>query len=106
MEKEIRKLRICYLSDLPVRLKNSRRIIQALAGSIENEFENGFATNDAEYLFVNCNGSENTTDVLADQVIIDYREPMATIAESILRESCVPSAYQIIDDRRIGTSDS
>ncbi|MDE7476691.1 MAG: hypothetical protein K2M91_01860 [Lachnospiraceae bacterium] len=106
MEKGIRKLRICYLSDLPVRLKNSRRILRVLAGNIENEFENGFTTNDAEYLFVNCDGSENTTDVLADQVIIDYREPMRTIAENILRESCVPSAYQIIDDRRIGTSDS
>lgn len=106
MVEEIGKLRICYLSDSPIRLKNSRRILRVLAGSIEDEFEKGFVTNDAEYLFVNCDGSESTTDVLADQVIIDYREPMSTIAENILRKSCVPSTYQMIDDRKIGTSDS
>ena len=107
LEEETRKLRICYLSDLPIRLKNSREILCAhLARHIESTWENGFSTDDAEYLFVNCDRPENVTGISADQVIIDYREPMRTIAKNILQESCVPDSYQMIDDREIGTSDS
>lgn len=104
-KEETRKLKICYLSDLPIRLENSRRILLYLAEHIESVWENGFSTEDAEYVFINCDKPENTIGILADQVIIDYREPMCTIAENILQESCVPDNYQIIDDRKIGTSD-
>lgn len=106
MTEEIRKLKICYLSDLPVRIKNTRRILTAhLARRIENTYENGFSTEDAEYLFIDCSNLQNVAEISADQVIIDWREPMITIAENILQESCVPIDYQKIDDREIGTSD-
>ena len=106
MTEKIRKLKICYLSDLPVRIQNSKRILRAhLARHIQSDCENGFVTDDAEYLFVDCSKLENIAGILADQVIIDYREPMRTIAKNILHESCVPSDYQEIDDREIGTSD-
>ncbi len=106
MAEEIRKLKICYLSDLPVRIKNSRRILwMHLARRVEYTYENGFSTDDAEYLFVDCSNVQNVAEISADQVIIDWREPMITIAKDILKESCVPIDYQKIDDREIGTSD-
>ncbi len=104
---EMQKIRICCLTNIGRRLDSMRRILL----SIEKEDiidikPNSFSTSNAVYTFVNCYKPEHAKGILADQVIIDFREPMRSIAKDILRDSCVPEAYQIIDDREIGASDS
>lgn len=105
-------LTIVYLSDNPVRIENSKKILMDM-GKNNNTIAtiSGFFTNDAEYIFVDCSNHNNMYDVLgdvikADQVIIDFREPMISIAKKMLKGSCVPEEYQIIDDRKIGTMDT
>lgn len=103
MLEEIRKLKICCLSDNARRLDNMKRILLQL----ENEKvictrSNKLLTTDAIYIFINCIRPENAKGMDADQVIIDLREPMRSIANEILRMSCVPEQYQIIDDRKLG----
>ncbi len=103
---DIRKIKIVYLSDIAQRVENSRRILLFMErGDIIKADRNKIETSNAVYIFVNCIRPERAQGILADQVIIDYREPMHSIAKSILRLSCVPEQYQIIDDRKIGTSD-
>lgn len=100
---EIKKLKIFYLSDLGERLDNVKRILLYMEkGDVIDVRRNSFSTSNAVYVFVNCRNPANAKGFLADQVIIDYREPMRTIAVDMLRESCVPEQYQIIDDRTIG----
>lgn len=104
---EERKISICYLSDIPTRLKNSRRILEAMeACNIVGRSKRGFITENAEYRFIDCRKPEEYMDIYADQVIIDYRDPMREIAKIITANSCVPDSKRIIDDREIGTSDS
>ena len=102
----IKKLKICCLSDIAERLDNSKRILLYLEKDDIREIKrNSFSTSNTVYIFVNCRRPENVKGILADQAIIDFREPMRSLAIDILRESCVPEQYQIIDDRKIGTSD-
>lgn len=103
---EIRKLKIYCLSDIAERLDNTKRILLYLEKNDIREIKrNSFSTSNAVYVFVNCRSPAKAKGILADQVIIDFREPMRSIAAEILRTSCVPEQYQIIDDREIGTSD-
>ena len=103
---EIRKFKIYYLSDIAKRLDNAKRILLYMEKEDVMEIKrNSFSTSNAVYVFVNCRRPENVKGILADQVIIDFREPMRGMAIDILRMSCVPEQYQIIDDRRIGASD-
>lgn len=103
---EIQKIRICCLTDIERRLDNMRRILLRIEKeNIIDVKPNSFSTSNAVYLFVNCYKPERAKGILADQVIIELREPMRSIAKDILRDSCVPEAYQIIDDRKIGASD-
>lgn len=103
---EVRKINIVCLSDIGQRLDNTRRILLDMErGDIINANRNCIETSNAVYLFINCIKRERAQWILADQIIIDFREPMRSMAKSILRESCVPEQYQIIDDRSIGTSD-
>lgn len=103
---EIRKLKIYYLSDIAKRLDNAKRILLYMEKEDVMEIKrNSFSTSNAVYVFVNCRRPENVKGILADQVIIDFREPMCSMAIDILGMSCVPEQYQIIDDRRIGASD-
>lgn len=99
-------LKICYLSDNPRRIKNSRQILEKME---EEEILYGnqrmFRTENMEYRFVNCGNPNNYMGLYADQVIIDFRDPMIEIAKIITAASCVPDEYRIIDDRRIGTTD-
>lgn len=98
-----RKLRICYLSDIPSRIENCRRIIQDMeAGNISGIRKDGFYTGNAVYRFINCGCPEEYAGVRADQIILDYRFPMTGIAERMLSDSCVPERYRMIDDRSIG----
>lgn len=107
LRKEHSKIRICYLSDIPVRIENSKRILAMQeAGNITDRTKNGFETKSRQYVFINCNNPEEYEGVHADWVILDFREPMRTIAESMLNDSCMPEGSRRIDDRRIGTSDS
>ena len=104
---DVRKIKIAYLSDIGNRLDNTRRILLDMErGDIINANRNCIETSNAVYLFINCIKQERAQWILADQIIIDFREPMLSMAKNILRESCVPKQYQIIDDRRIDTSDS
>ena len=104
---EVRKINIVCLSDIGQRLDNTRRILLDMErGDIINANRNCIETSNAVYLFINCIKPEKAQGFLADQIIIDFREPMLSMAKNILRESCVPKQYQIIDDRRIDTSDS
>lgn len=107
MEKEkVEKLTICCISDIAKRLDNSRRIILEMEkGDVISIRNNQINTSNTIYIFVNCRRAENVKGILADQVIIDMREPMRSMARDILRESCVPEEYQIIDDRKLYTSD-
>ncbi len=103
---EERKLKIYCLSDMGKRLDNLKRILLHLEKDDIREIKhNSFSTSNAIYVFVNCRNPAKAKGILADQVIIDLREPMRSIAAEILRTSCVPEQYQIIDDRKIGTSD-
>lgn len=102
----IRKLKIYCLSNIAERLDNSKRILLHLEKDDIREIKrNSFSTSNAVYVFVNCRNPAKVKGISADQVIIDFREPMRSMAIDILRESCVPEEYQIIDDREIGTSD-
>ena len=102
---EVRKIKIVCLSDIGQRLDNTRRILLDMErGDIINANRNSFETSNAVYVFINCIKQERAQWILADQIIIDFREPMLSMAKNILRESCVPKQYQIIDDRRIDTS--
>lgn len=103
---DIRKIKIVYLSDIAKRVENTRRILMNMEnGNIVDAKRNSFSTSNAVYVFVNCIRPERVQGIRADQIIIDFREPMRSMAKSILRESCVPEQYQIIDDREIGTGD-
>lgn len=103
---DIRKLNIVCLSDSGQRLDNTKRILLEMErGNIVDIRPNSFSTYNAIYVFINCIKPERAQGISADQVIIDFREPMRSIALNILRRSCVPERYQIIDDRAIGTSD-
>ena len=104
---DVRKIKIAYLSDIGNRLDNTSSILLDMErGDIINANRNSFETSNAVYVFINCIKPERAQGFLADQIIIDFREPMLSMAKSILRESCVPEQYQIIDDRKIFTSDS
>lgn len=104
---EARKLKIACLSDIGRRLENTKRILLNMEkGDISEIKQNSFSTSNAVYVFINCEDPTKAQGALADQVIIDYREPMRSIARNILRMSCVPEEYQVIDDRGIYTSDS
>ena len=104
---EEQKIKICYLSDIPARLKNSRMILEDMeAGNIICMSKKGFITENAEYRFIDCRKTEEYMGIYADQAIIDYRHPMREIAEIITASSCVPDENRIIDDRIIRTSDS
>lgn len=99
-------LKICYLSDNPCRLRNSRQILEKLEPEgilCRNEWS--FRTENVEYRFINCGNQNNYMGLYADQAIIDFRDPMIEIAKIITARSCVPDGYRIIDDRSIGTSD-
>ncbi len=99
-------LKICYLSDNPRRLMNSRKILEEMEmESILYQDSKVLRTENAEYRFVNCGNQDNYMGIYADQAIIDFRQPMRDIARIITAKSCVPDEYKIIDDRRIGTSD-
>lgn len=103
---EIKKLKIYCLSDIANRLDNTKRILLHLEKDDIREIKrNSFSTSNAVYVFVNCRNPAYLKGILADQVIIDFREPMRSMAVDILRASCVPEQYQIIDDRELGTSD-
>lgn len=103
---EMQKIRICCLTNIGRRLDSMRRILLSIEKEdIIDVKPNSFSTSNAIYIFVNCYKPERAKGILADQVIIDFREPMRSIAKDILRDSCVPEAYQIIDDREIGASD-
>ncbi len=98
--------RICYLSDIPVRLENSRVILERMeSANIQNRYEKSFVTENSEYRFIDCRYPEEYAGHYADQTIIDYRKPMREIAEILTARSCVPEEYRIIDDREIGTAD-
>ena len=103
---EARKLKIACLSDIGKRLDNTKIILLNMErGDISEIKQNSFSTSNAVYVFINCQDPTKAQGVLADQVIIDFREPMRSIAKNILRMSCVPKKYQVIDDRSICTSD-
>lgn len=102
------KYTICYLSNNPVRIENSRKILaRHYAGllNIVNRTENGFETKERQYVFINCNNPEEYEGMHADLVILDYKEPMITIAESILKGSYLPEGERMVDDKAINTSD-
>ena len=100
---EKRKIRICYMSDIPSRIRNSRIILERMeAEHIMMKHENGFTTGNAEYRFIDCRHPEEYIGFYADQAIIDFRKPMREIAEMLTASSCV-SKNRIIDDRCIGT---
>jgi len=82
---DIGKLKICCLSDIAERLDTAKRILMDMeGGKVTGVRPDRLFTTDAVY---------------------NYREPMRSIAREILRESCVPEEYQVIDDRSIGASD-
>lgn len=96
-------LKICYLSDIPSRIRNCRRILEMMDPDkvLYSNFRL-FRTENAEYRFVNCRDPNSYMGIYADQAVIDYREPMIEIAKIITARSCVPEEYKIIDDRSIG----
>ncbi len=103
---DIGKLKICCLSDIAERLDTAKGILMDMeGGKVTGVRPDRLFTTDAVYIFINCRMPEHAKRILADQVIMDYREPMRSIAREILRESCVPEEYQVIDDRSIGASD-
>lgn len=100
---EIRKLKLYCISDIAEHLKNTKRILLNMEKEDVTEVKrNSFSTSNTVYMFVNCRNPAKVKGISADQVIIDFREPMRSMAIDILRESCVPEEYQIIDDREIG----
>ncbi len=99
-------LKICYLSDNERRIMNSRRILAEMeTENILYENKRVFRTENMEYRFVNCGNEDNYMGLYADQVIIDFRNPMIEIARIITAASCVPDEYKIIDDRKMGVTD-
>lgn len=103
MLEEEKKLTICCLSDSARRLDTMKRVLLELeGGKVICILPNQLLVTDAKYIFINCIRPENAKGMDADQVIIDFREPMRSIANEILRMSCVPEQYQIIDDRELG----
>lgn len=99
-------LKICYLSDNTRRIKNSRQILEEMeAEEVLCGNQRVFRTENVEYRFVNCGNPNNYMGLYADQVIIDFRDPMIEIARMITAASCVPDEYKIIDDRRMGVTD-
>lgn len=104
---DMKKLRICYLTDIPDRAKNSKKILMdSLAGEVVKTTKRGFVTEDTEYIFADCRHSETYIGLSVDQAILDYREPMRGIAKSITTQSRLPEEERLIDDRKIGTSDT
>lgn len=102
---EKQKIRVCYLSDIPFRLKNSRIILEKMeARHIIKKYKKGFVTWNTEYCFIDCRNIDKCSGLYADQAIIDYRYPMTEIAKKITAISCVPERWRIIDDRSIDTS--
>ncbi len=99
-------LKICYLSDNPIRIENAQRILERMeSNNVIDRSDNRFRTKDAEYVFIDCRNCNNYIGIYADQAIIDYRDPMRGIAQAITAMSCVPDQYRIIDDREIAASD-
>lgn len=99
-------LKICYLSDNGRRIRNSRRILEEMeTENILYGNERVFRTENVEFRFVNCGNPDNYMGLYADQVIIDFRDPMIKIAKIITAASCVPEEYKIIDDRKMGVTD-
>lgn len=106
-ELDMEALKICYLTDIPDRMKNFRMILQnGMEGKIIEVTNRGFVTESAEYIFADCSEPESYLGLKADQAIIDWREPVRGIAESITAKSRLPQNERIIDDRSIGTSDT
>lgn len=106
-EIDMEALKICYLTDIPDRMKNSRMILQnSMAGEIMEVTDRGFVTESAEYIFADCRKPESYLGLKVDQAIIDWRDPMRVIAESITSRSRLPQKERIVDDRSIGTSDT
>lgn len=106
-EIDMEALKICYLTDIPDRMKNSRMILQnSMAGEIIEVTDRGFVTESAEYIFADCRKPESYLGLKADQAIIDWRDPMRGIAESITAKSRLSQKERIVDDRSIGTSDT
>lgn len=104
---DMETLKICYLTDIPDRMKNSRMILQnSMAGEIIEVTDRGFVTESAEYIFADCRKPESYLGLKADQAIIDWRDPMRGIAESITAKSGLSQKERIVDDRSIGTSDT
>lgn len=99
------KLRVCYLSDDPERIKKAKSIMDGLTRRRKTSCcTNGFATDKAEYIFVRY--SEHTAAQLMalgqiDQVIIDRLGPIPSLAESMTTRSRLPIDRQIFDDRSL-----
>lgn len=106
-EIDMEALKICYLTDIPDRMKNSRMILQnRMAGEIIEVIDRGFVTESAEYIFADCRKQASYLGLKADQAIVDWREPMLGIAKSITAKSRLPKEERLLDDRGIGTSDT
>ncbi len=106
-EIDMEALKICYLTDIPDRMKNSRIILQnSMAGEIIEVTGRGFVTESAEYIFADCREPKSYLGIKADQAIVDWRDPMIGIAKSITSQSRLQQKKRLIDDRSIGTSDT
>lgn len=104
---DMEALKICYLTGIPNRMKNSRMILQnSMAGEIIEVTDRGFVTESAEYIFADCREPGSYLGLKADRAIIDWRDPMIGIAKSITAKSRLPKKERLMDDRIIGTSDT
>lgn len=108
-----RPLTIVYLSDKPQRIENAKFIIRNMFKSnaicckkdINSRSFDSIKTATEVYRFIDLSDKLKNYDfqnLKADQVIVDYRQPMLDIAKKLLKDSCVPEQFQIIDDRDLG----
>lgn len=85
-----------YLSNIPERISNARDILIPLKQTNEKQF------------FINCSDPTNLSCIshlggdAIDKLIIDMREPMASLAYGLIGDK----TEKIIDDREYGLSDS
>lgn len=100
------KFYICYLSDIQTRILNARDyFLKKYKGKIVKMTDSGFETENLIFKFIDCKDDMNYFGLRADKAIIDYRDPMRSIAKIITATSRYPEDARITDDRSYGIMD-
>lgn len=101
------KFCICYLSDIQTRILNAKDYFMGeYKERIVKVTDAGFETENIIFKFVDCKDDINYLGLRADKAIIDFREPMRSIAKIITAASRYPENARITDDRKYGIADS